>query len=142
MAEQTTGIDPQEQEEVVRIALDFFRDQTEDEDAAQELLGKLGGMVQDDGAKLVHLGNVLFLILVRGKGVVEFHTIGEEKENKDYIVDVRNLAAYLKNIGVKTAYTYLPTSSFGGILRAAKVKFKQVNAKMQNRPVKCFVMEL
>ena len=142
MAEMTTTLDPQEQEEVVRIALDFFRDQTEDEDQAQELLGKLGGMVQEEGAKLVHFGNVLFLILVRGKGVVEFHTIGEESESKKYVEDVRNLAAYLKNIGVKTAYTYLPTGSFGGILRAAKVKFKQVNAKMQNRPVKSFIMEL
>ena len=38
------------------------------------MMASLAKIVEEDGAKLVHLGNVLFLVLVRGKGVVEVHT--------------------------------------------------------------------
>jgi hypothetical protein len=67
MAEQEQAMDTKEQEQIVQIALNYFKKETGSDEKAQERLGQLAAIVKDEGAKLVHLGNVLFLIMVRGK---------------------------------------------------------------------------
>jgi hypothetical protein len=105
-------MDEAESQEIMRIATDYARSVTDSEEAAQGMLRTLAGILQEQGAKLVHLGNVLFLILVRGKGLVEVHTIGEEKRPRDLAQNFVKLVLYLKNIGVKVAYTYTPDAKF------------------------------
>ena len=63
MPEQAHGIDQQEQEEIGRIAIDYFQKTLGSEKLVQKALSSLAHAVKDEGAKLVHLGNVLFLIL-------------------------------------------------------------------------------
>ena len=141
MAEQEQAIDPQEQERVVQIALEYFKKETGSEEKAVEMLGKLVTIVTEEGAKLVHLGNVLFLVMVRGKGVVEIHTIGTESQPRYLAEDFKQLAAYLKQIGVKTAYTYTPDNRYGRLAQLTGLPIKTFKVEVEGKPVVAYVME-
>lgn len=140
MAEQQ--MDPKEAEEIMRIATEYCRSATKTEEEAQELLGKLAATVQGDGAKLVHLGNVLFLIMVRAKNTVEVHTMGEEKDARDMAKNFKNLATYLKSVGVQTAYTYAEDTKFKRLAKMVKLKVREYKANVQGTPMNVFVVEL
>ena len=142
MPEQAHGIDQQEQDEIGRIAVDYFQKTLGSEKLVQKALTGLVHSVKEDGAKLVHLGNVLFLVLVRGKGVVEVHTIGFEKVPRALAEDFRQLVAYLKNIGVKTAYTYSNDSRFSRIAQLTGLPVKTFPAKIEGEKQTVYVMEL
>jgi hypothetical protein len=131
-----------DQEAVVKIATDFFRKSTKTEEEAQRLLGGLARVIQDEGAKLVHLGNVLFLVMVRGQGVVEVHTIGEEKRPRDLAKDFFDLSKYLKNIGVKTAYTYSEDEKFKKLAKMVDLPVKEYKAEVEGKKLNVFVVEL
>lgn len=131
-----------DQEAVVKIATNYFRKATKSEDEAQKLLGGLARILQDDGAKLVHLGNVLFLIMVRGEGVVEVHTIGEESKPRDLAKDFLDLSKYLRNIGVKTAYTYSEDEKFKKLAKMVDLPVKQYKADVEGKKLNVFVVEL
>jgi hypothetical protein len=139
MAEQ--AMDAQEQQKIVQIALDYFKKETGSDEKAQDMLAKLATVVTEEGAKLVHLGNVLFLIVVRGKGVVEIHTIGTEAQPRMLADDFKQLAAYLKNIGVKTAYTYTPDNRYGRLAQMTGLPVKTLKIKVEGKPMVAYVME-
>lgn len=139
MEYQTEG---QEVQEANRIALDYFRKITKTEPEAQEMMSKLARVLQDEGAKIVRLGNVLFLILVRSKGVVEVHTIGEEKRPRDMANDFLELSKYLKNIGVTTAYTYAEDEKFKKLAKMVDLPINQYKADYEGRKLNVFVVEL
>ena len=141
MAEQEQQVDSQENDEIVRIALDYFKKETDSDKKAQEMLGKLAVTVQEEGAKLVHLGNVLFLVMVRGKGAVEIHTIGTEAQPRYLAEDFKQLAAYLKNIGVKTAYTYTPDNRYGRLAQMTGLPVKTFKIEVKGKPMTAYVME-
>jgi predicted peroxiredoxin len=132
----------QEQEQVGKIALDWYRKTSKSEAEARKALAELVNMVKEDGIKLVHLGNVLFLIFVRGKGVVEFKIIGDEKNSQTLFKDLENLAAYLKNIGVKMAYTYMVEDKFYKQAQATKLNLKRFKAKIQGKMNTVYALEL
>jgi hypothetical protein len=97
--------------------------------------------VQEDSAKLVHLGNVLFLVLVRGKELVEVHTIGDEKKPRDLAQNFLNLAKYLKGIGVKVAYTYTPDTKFSKLAKMVDLEVQQYKSNVQGQMMNVFVVE-
>jgi hypothetical protein len=140
MAEQEMG--KQEQERIIQIALDYFKKETGSDEKAKEMLGKVATIVQDEGAKLVHLGNVLFLVMVRGKGVVEVHTIGTEAQPRMLAEDFKQLAAYLKKIDVKTAYTYTPDNRYGRLAQMTGLPVKTFKVDVKGKPMTAYVMEL
>lgn len=142
MAEQEQAMDAKENEEIVRIALDYFKKESGSDKKAKEMLGKLALTVKDEGAKLVHLGNVLFLVMVRGEGVVEIHTIGYEAQPRMLANDFKQLAAYLKNIGVKTAYTYTPDNRYGRLAQLTGLPVKTFKVEVKGKPMTAYVMEL
>jgi hypothetical protein len=127
---------------VVKIATDYFRKATGSEEQAQSLLGGLARILQDQGAKLVHLGNVLFLVMVRGEGVVEVHTIGEERRPRDLAKNFMDLYKYLKNIGVKTAYTYAEDEKFKKLAKMVNLPVKQYKADVEGKKMNVFVVEM
>ena len=141
MAEQEQVMDKQEQEQIVQIALNYFKEETGSDKKAQEMLSKLAVTVKDEGAKLVHLGNVLFLIMVRGKGVVEIHTIGKEAQPRMLADDFKKLADYLKKIGVKTAYTYTPDNRYGRLAQLTGLPVKTLKIDVKGKPMTAYVME-
>lgn len=141
MAEQEQAIDPQEQEQIVQIALDYFKKETGSDEQAKEMLGKLVTIVTEEGAKLVHLGNVLFLVMVRGKGIVEIHTIGTEAQPRFLADNFKKLADYLKQIGVKTAYTYTPDNRYGRLAQLTGLPIKTFKVEVEGKPMVAYVME-
>jgi hypothetical protein len=141
MAEQEQQVDTQENEEIVRIATEYFKKETGSDKKAQELLGKLAITVKDEGAKLVHLGNVLFLVVVRGEGIVEVHTIGNEAQPRMLADDFKKLVDYLKNIGVKTAYTYTPDNRYGRLAQMTGLPVKTYKVEVEGKPMTAYVME-
>ena len=122
--------------------MEYFRKITNTEPEAQEMMGKLARVLQDEGAKIVHLGNVLFLILVRGKAVVEIHTIGEEKRPRDMANNFLELSKYLKNIGVTTAYTYAEDEKFKKLAKMVDLPINQYKADYEGKKLNVFVVEL
>jgi hypothetical protein len=80
--------------------------------------------------------------MVRGKGVVEVHTIGEEKQPRDLAKDFVNLSKYLKNIGVTTAYTYSEDEKFKKLAKMVNLDIKQYKAEVEGKKLNVFVVEL
>jgi len=139
MAEQ--AMDTQEQDQIVQIAMNYFKKETGSDEQAQKMFNALAVTVRDKGAKLVHLGNVLFLVMVRGKGVVEIHTIGTEAQPRYLAEDFKQLAAYLKKIGVKTAYTYTPDNRYGRLAQLTGLPIKTLKIDVKGKPMTAYVME-
>jgi hypothetical protein len=142
MAEQEQQMDKQEQDRIIQIALDYFKKETGSDKTAQQMLGTLAAIVKEEGAKLVHLGNVLFLVMVRGKGVVEIHTIGTEAQPRYLAEDFKKLADYLRNIDVKTAYTYTPDNRYGRLAQMTGLPVKTFKVDVKGKPMTAYVMEL
>ena len=142
MAEQEQAMDKQEQDQIIQIALDYFKKETGSDKTAQQMLGTLAAIVKEEGAKLVHLGNVLFLVMVRGKGVVEIHTIGTEAQPRMLAEDFKQLAAYLRKIDVKTAYTYTPDNRYGRLAQMTGLPVKTFKVDVKGKPMTAYVMEL
>ena len=134
-------VDQQEQQQIVQIAMDYFRKEAGSEEGANKMMAGLAKTVEEDGAKLIHIGNVLFLILVRDKGVVEVHTIGTENPPRKLAEDFKQLAAYLQNIGVKMAYTYSEEDRFGRLAQMTGLPFKKFKVDVRGKPMNAYVME-
>jgi len=134
-------IDQTEQQEVVRIANDYFLQELGSQDAADQAMGKLAKLVQEPGAKLVHLGNVLFLVIVRGKNVVEIHTIGNEPNPRDLAKDFVDLANYPKNIKTKVAYTYSEDNKFDRLAKMTGLPVRKEKTEVDGKPVNVYIME-
>jgi hypothetical protein len=141
MAEQEQQIDTQEQDQIVQIAMNYFKKETGSDEEAQKMFNALAVTVRDEGAKLVHLGNVLFLIMVRGKGIVEIHTIGTEAQPRHLAEDFKKLADYLKKIGVRTAYTYTPDNRYGRLAQLTGLPIKTLKIDVMGKPMTAYVME-
>lgn len=135
-------IDEAEQQEVYRIASEFFLETTGSEEEAQGMLANLANIVQEQGTKLVHLGNVLFLILVRAEGVVEVHVIGKEDSPQTLVNDFMQLAAYLKGIGVKYAYAYVEDDRFDKIREMVPVDVQKQQVDVGGKMLNVYAVEL
>lgn len=134
-------IDQTEQQEVARIANDYFLQELGSQEAADDAMSKLATLVQEDGVKLVHLGNVLFLVIVRGQNVVEVHTIGNEASPRDLAKNFVDLANYLKNIKVKVAYTYSEDNKFDRLAKMTGLPVKKKQTKVDGKTVNVYIME-
>lgn len=134
-------IDQAEQQQVVDIANQYFLQELGSQEAADEAMGKLATLVQEDGAKLVHLGNVLFLVLVRGQGVVEVHTIGTEASPRNMAKNFVDLANYLKNIQVKVAYTYSEDNKFDRLAKMTGLPVRKEKTEVDGKSVNVYIME-
>jgi len=130
-----------EKQEIERILREYFESETGSKEEAEKLILALAEITKDEGAKLVHLGNVLFLVLVRGEGVVEIHTLGNEPNPRDLAKDFIDLANYLKNIEVKTAYTYTEDNRFDRLAKMTGLPVKQFKEDIEGKLMNVYVME-
>lgn len=122
-------MDAQELQQVNDIVLSYFRAESQSEEQVQQLMGQLSTLLREEGAKLVHLGNTVFLVLVKGEGLVEVHTMG----GGDSVELARNfiqLAKYLQNIGVRVAYTYSDDPKFQVVAKRTRLPFKTKQIKI------------
>lgn len=136
-------LDQQELEKVLEILTKYCRSVTDSEKEAQEMLGKIAGAVQgEEGAKLVHIDDYVFLILVRAKGVVEVHTMGNTASPRSLAQAFKKLASYLKNLDVTMAYTYAPDKKFLRLAKMVDLDVEQYTAHVEGKQVYVFVVKL
>ena len=132
---------PQEAQEIQNIAYQYFLKESGSEQGAQKMMQGLATIVQGEGAKLVHINNLLFLLLVRGKGVIEFHTIGAENSTQAYAQDIVELAKYVKQIGAKLLYTYAPSRAFDRVAKQTRLPIVKTRADIGGSPVFVYAVE-
>jgi hypothetical protein len=135
-------MDQTEAQEIQDIAWNYFLEETKSAAKAQEMMDKLAGMVQEPSTKLVHIGQNLFLIQVRGKGMVEFHTMGTEQNPKQFAANIMELSKYLRNIGVKMMFSYAEDNKFRVINRLMGNAFKELDTPVDDKALTTYVMEL
>lgn len=120
---------------VLQILFDHFEEQYKGEkQKVIEAINSIANQVQQEGCKLIHFGNVVFVTNVSGSRMVEFHAIvGGKLEQKEKIAEIDkeldNLLPMLKELGVLIAYTTMPkekVSVFGKILDNYKFSKKDV----------------
>lgn len=103
----------------------YFMKETGSKQKTEQLMAQLASAVQEPGAKLVHLGKTVFLVLVRGKGMVEVHTMSVDDDSLSLAKSFNQLVSFLKNIGVKLAYTYSDDPKYELIAKRTKLPFKK-----------------
>ena len=120
----------------------FLRESNGNQRKADEMLKKLATVLQEPGAKLVNIKNVVFLILVRGKGAVEVHTMAADLIPSTLVEGFQKLAEYLKSIGVTMAYTYTDDRRFARIARQTKLPIKELKEEVDGKLTYIYVVEL
>lgn len=126
-------MDKKEQGEILRIATEYFRKEAGgDEKKAQRLLQGLAALVQRDGVNMVHIENTLFLVIVKGKGIVEVHTLAIDESSATLAKNFVSLTKYLKNIGVKVAYTYSDDPRYAVVAKRTKLDFQEKKITAQD----------
>lgn len=124
---QSDQLNPNEGEglEIMNILKQYFMKETNSQRQTEQLLGNLASALQEPGVKLVHLGRTVFLVIVRGKGMVEVHTMSVDDDSVSLAKSFNQLAKYLKNIGVKLAYTFSNDPKYELIAKRTRLPFKQ-----------------
>ena len=120
--QQNMDVAPQ-QKQPMQILESALRRALPDEEQVGLAQGALVEMLKAPENKLVHLGNTLFLVMVKAPGQVEIHTFSEETPQalaKNFV----ELSKYLKNIGVKTASTYSDDPRFKKISEMTQLPVK------------------
>ena len=132
----------QEQKKILDIANKYFlRETNGDQDQADELMAKLATTVQEPGAKIILIDDILFLIIVRGKGAVEVHTMAADLMPSNMVEGFKKLADYLKDIGVKLAYTYTEDRRFARIARQTKLPIKELTQEIDGKTIYIYIVE-
>ncbi|CAB4141384.1 hypothetical protein UFOVP687_19 [uncultured Caudovirales phage] len=134
-----------QQKQPMQILESALRRALPDEEQVGLAQGALVEMLKAPENKLVHLGNSLFLVMVKAPGQVEVHTFSEETPQalaKNFI----DLSKYLKNIGVKRATTYSDDPRFQKISEMTQLPVKvEQSVNMigtEMRPVYRYTLEL
>ena len=123
-------MDQEELYEVQRIVEASLRAECESEQQFKQMMTNLEHLVKHEGSALVHLGDVVFLTLVKGKGLVEVHTMADTKDSLALSKAFIGLSKYLKSLGAKTAYTYSDDPKFSVIAKRTKLPFKSEKVKI------------
>ena len=117
-------MDETELQQVNQIVRDYFTQEAASPQQAEQMMASLAKLAKEKGVKLVHLGNTVFLVIVKGKGLVEVHTMTTEEDSMSLARNFVQLTQFLKNIGVKTAYTYADDPKFELVAKRTRLPFQ------------------
>jgi len=140
----------EEQNKVVRIIYDHFLNQYKgDEKKAVAAVNYISDLVQQEGCKLLHFNEVVFMVTVTGIKMVEFHAMigkkmSETEKLKTLDTELDKLLEYLKELGVALAFTTIPADKakiFSKILEEYKFKSKAVTGP-DNKKMMAFYIGL
>lgn len=128
---------------VQQIVESYAKSVTKTPQEAQQFISGLAAAVSDDSAKLVHFGNTLFLIIVRGQGMVEVHTMTLDENPATLAENFNKLVQYLKALEVRIAYTYTDDPKFKRLAKMTKLPFKTTESELPGgQKVTVYYMEL
>ena len=140
---------PEDIQKIAKIATDFGRyyaDQLgqDSEETANKIIGTIFESTKQESVKLVHIEDVLFMVMVRGAGVVEFHNINVPMSVEDMAKHIKKLIEKLKSLDVTTAFTYSSEEYYMKAVVATKLewKSKKVRVKDVNKPIKVYILKL
>lgn len=125
------AVSPEEMEHVVGIMRRYFTKETGSEQKADEMIMGIVNMVQQKpGAVfLVHIDNTVFLLLVNGPGTVEVHTMAADENSSAMAKAFVKLSDYLKNLGVKKAYSYSDDPRYAAVAKRTRLPIKTEKIK-------------
>lgn len=112
---------PEEVQEIERIIYGYFLKEYKNERKAQLMMQKLAGMLQDPGVKLVHFGNTVFMFILVEPQVAEVHTMSLDEDSASLAKHFVSLANFLKNIGIREAYTYSDDPRFAVVAKRTRL---------------------
>ena len=151
--ENQQALDPATKQELeknptLRIMYDQFIGQYKDNAKAIAAINYIGEQVKQPGCKLIHLGNVVFLITVSSNHMVEIHAMMGGKPTEKQKIEaidkqLDRLLPMLKKFEVKIAYTYMPqdkASQFRKVLK--EYKFYERPAEVQGNKLVAFYVEV
>jgi hypothetical protein len=110
-------LDPKETQEVLDIMLDFFTKQTGSRKKAVQYVNGIAQLIRNPAAKLIHLDNVVFLALVKDRGVVEFHTMAVKESSTGLAKKLTTLRNILQNMGARTIYSYTDDPKYRAVAK-------------------------
>ena len=127
-------LDPNEGEgkEILKIVHGSFLKELKTEEKVQDAMARLAAVVKEPGAKLLHIDDCVFLILVRGKTLVEVHTMAIKEDSLALAKSFVKLTKYLKAIGVKLAYTYTNDPKYEIVAKRTKLPFRKQNLQLED----------
>jgi len=124
MPEQDYSVGSEETQQIIDIMSRYFLKATGDQEQANGLINGIAKLISENpAAKLVHLGNTVFLIMVNRPGVVEVHTMAADEQSGTLAKNFVQLTDYLRNIGVKQAYTYTDDPRFAAVAKRTRLPF-------------------
>lgn len=134
MQEQADQAPKKEQEEVERIMRQYFKNLTGD-DLVADMMMRSMAEVLTKGAKLVHINDIVFLVLVKGKGLVEFQAMYEKDSPDELAKAIKKLATYLKAINTKILYTTDEDDSMPKAVQKTRLPWKTETVKLPDGEV-------
>jgi len=93
-----------EQREVQKIIERYFKKRAKSKEEADMTMRGFATLL-DQGAKLVHIGKNVFVIFIKGKGIVEFQPMYDQMTSPQMAVNIKKLVDYLRAIGTNVVYT-------------------------------------
>jgi hypothetical protein len=137
-----------EKNPTLRVMYDQFMGQYKDNAKAIAAINYIGEQVKQPGCKLIHLGNVVFLISVSSSHMVEIHAmmggkLTEKQKLEALDKQLGRLLPILKKLDVKVAYTYMPQDKVGQFRKVLKeYKFYDRPVEVQGKKLVAFYVEV
>lgn len=124
---------------VLKLLIEYFDEVYKgDQQKVSGALTVIGQQVQQEGCKLIHFGNVVFLVHVTGSHMVEFHAmVGGKLSEKEKVAEIDKeldkLLPMLKRLGVLIAYTTMPKDKVKTFARVLdNYKFTKRDVQLHN----------
>lgn len=114
-------LDDAETKEIIEIMTKFFEKQTGSKKRAVQYVNSIANLIKNPAAKLIHLGNAVFLVLVKDKGVIEFHTMAVNETASGLAEKLKELTKILKNMGATKIYTYANEEKYKAVAKRSKL---------------------
>jgi prefoldin subunit 5 len=107
---------PESLSQIMQILQDHFNQVAKSPQEAAQMIQGVAEMVKNPSNKLVHFDNVLFMVSVFKKHMIEFHAMvggntSTEEKIKELDEELPKFLKFLKKIEVKVAYTYMKKES-------------------------------
>jgi hypothetical protein len=126
------AVTQEEAQKIQEIIYGYFQKEFGSAQKANVMMQKLAGLLQDHGVKLVQFGNTVFLVILVEPQVAEIHTMSLDEQSSTLASHFVELANFLKNIGVREAYTYSDDPRFAAVAKRTRLPIETEQMQSQD----------
>lgn len=126
------AVTQEEAQKIQEIIYGYFQKEFGSAKRADLMMQKLAGLLQDPGVKLVQFGNTVFLVIFVEPQVAEIHTMSLDEQSSTLASHFVELANFLKNIGVREAYTYSDDPRFAAVAKRTRLPIETEQMQSQD----------